>query len=317
MSDRANERKTHYLDMQKWDDCVRIILRDGSRGMECWAGLSFGHTYSIASFVLVFHMEETFFVLPFFWATKESLHHISIQNKEPCEQWVSHGQIIVVSGEDIDFNSVLCDIIKISKIFNIKEIAFDRWGSQRISEDLQEAGFNIIAFGQGFQSMSAPTKALLSLILQKNLIHGGNAVLRWMASNLMVDRDPAGNVKPNKSKSSGNINGIVALIMALDRAMRSLSNKTPIKDPRNDVEDSGMAAIAGCIARADERKNENDKKTANGTPLNTAIKELTSAVEKCGFTILKIDFTGFKQVSGNVFKSPINLAIWPTEEISK
>jgi phage terminase large subunit-like protein len=77
--------------------------------------------------------------------------------------------------------------------------------------------------GQGFASMAAPTKELLNLTLSRKLRHGGNPVLRWMADNLVVRQDPAGNVKPDKSKSTEKIDGMVALIMGLDRAIRNES----------------------------------------------------------------------------------------------
>ena len=105
--------------------------------------------------------------------------------------------------------------------FNIREIAFDRWGATEIIQYLQEDGFEVVEFGQGFRDMSPPTSELLKLVLEKRLRHGGNPVLRWMADNLVVDQDPAGNLKPNKVKSRERIDGMVALIMGLDRALRN------------------------------------------------------------------------------------------------
>jgi phage terminase large subunit-like protein len=78
----------------------------------------------------------------------------------------------------------------------------------------------MVAFGQGFVSMSAPTKELLRLTMDHKLAHGGNPVLRWMADNLMVSQDAAGNVKPDKQKSREKIDGIVSLVMAIDRLTR-------------------------------------------------------------------------------------------------
>jgi phage terminase large subunit-like protein len=79
----------------------------------------------------------------------------------------------------------------------------------------------MVQFGQGFGSMAAPTKELLNLVLQRKIRHGNHPVLTWMADNMVVRQDPAGNVKPDKAKSTEKIDGMVALIMGLDRALRN------------------------------------------------------------------------------------------------
>ena len=123
-------------------------------------------------------------------------------------------------GNVIDYAYIAHEIEALSERYNIREIAFDRWGAFQISTALQDAGLTMIGFGQGYASMAAPTKDLLRLVTDGRLRHGGNSVLRWMADNMIVDQDPAGNVKPNKAKSREKIDGIAAGIMALDRAVR-------------------------------------------------------------------------------------------------
>jgi phage terminase large subunit-like protein len=104
--------------------------------------------------------------------------------------------------------------------YNIKEIAFDRWGAIQMTQNLEALGFTVIPFGQGFKDMSPPTKELMKLTLEERIAHSGNPVLRWMMDNIYVKTDPAGNIKPDKEKSTERIDGAVALIMALDRAIR-------------------------------------------------------------------------------------------------
>jgi hypothetical protein len=84
---------------------------------------------------------------------------------------------------------------------------------------LRDEGATTVKFRQGFRSMAAPTRELEKLIVSKKLAHGGNPVARWMAANVAVAQDPAGNLKPAKDKSTERIDGIVAIIMALGRAM--------------------------------------------------------------------------------------------------
>jgi phage terminase large subunit-like protein len=120
----------------------------------------------------------------------------------------------------IDYATITADIEELGQVYNIREIAFDRWGAVQMSQQLTVAGFEMIPFGQGFASMSAPAKEFMRLILDGKLAHGGHPILTWMADNVMVVQDAAGNVKPDKKKSRERIDGIVATIMALDRATR-------------------------------------------------------------------------------------------------
>ena len=89
-----------------------------------------------------------------------------------------------------------------------------------MAQNLDNAGFTVVQFGQGMASMSPPTKELMNLVLEKRIAHGGNPVLAWMVDNLTVVQDDAGNIKPSKSKSTEKIDGAVAMIMALDRAIK-------------------------------------------------------------------------------------------------
>lgn len=86
---------------------------------------------------------------------------------------------------------------------------------------IKRLGFTVVPFGQGFKDMSPPTKEFYKLLMEGRIIHGGNPVMAWMAGNVVVDTDPAGNIKPTKAKSPEKIDGIVAAIMALDRCIRN------------------------------------------------------------------------------------------------
>ena len=87
-------------------------------------------------------------------------------------------------------------------------------------QNLEGMGFTVIPFGQGFKDMSPPTKELMKLVLEKRIAHGGHPVLRWMMDNIYIRTDPAGNIKADKEKSTEKIDGAIATIMALDRAIR-------------------------------------------------------------------------------------------------
>ena len=112
----------------------------------------------------------------------------------------------------------------------IEKVLFEALRQQLVSDGMDER--KLIAFGQGFASMSAPTKELEKIVLAKNIIHNGNPVMRWMAANTVVDMDAAGNLKPTKAKSSEKIDGIVMLIMALGRAITQPPEKVSIYEKR-------------------------------------------------------------------------------------
>ena len=102
----------------------------------------------------------------------------------------------------------------------------DRWNATHMTQNLEDEGFTMVPFGQGFVSMSSPTKDFYKLLMEGNIVHGGHPVLRWMAGNVVVDTDPAGNIKVTKARSKEKIDGIVAAIMALDRAQRNEGQQT-------------------------------------------------------------------------------------------
>ena len=122
---------------------------------------------------------------------------------------------------------ILSRLAKLSKDYDIREVAFDRWGAAKLRADIENTGLALVQFGQGFASMSSPMKEMERLVLEKKIVHGGNPVLDWMADNVVARVDPAGNIKPDKEKSSEKIDGIVALIMGLDRAIRWRTNNPP------------------------------------------------------------------------------------------
>ena len=122
--------------------------------------------------------------------------------------------------KESDYGFIEKFIENLGERFNIREIAFDRWGAVQMVQNLEGMGFTVVPVGQGFKDMSPPTKELMKLTLEERLAHGGHPVLRWMMDNIFIRTDPAGNIKPDKEKSTEKIDGAVATIMALDRAIR-------------------------------------------------------------------------------------------------
>jgi len=139
---------------------------------------------------------------------------------------------MTTEGNVVHYGFIERFIMGLSEKFNIQEIAYDRWEATQIVQNLEGEGLTMVPFGQGFKSMSAPTNDLMRLALSKKIAHGGHPVLRWNMDNIFIKTDPAGNIKPDKEKSGEKIDGAVATIMALDRAVRCGQGTTGVCDER-------------------------------------------------------------------------------------
>ncbi|MFA5866903.1 MAG: terminase TerL endonuclease subunit [Actinomycetota bacterium] len=225
-------QETKWLPMKLWDEAAGEIDLDKLKGRTCYGGLDLASSIDIAAFVLDFPLDENKHAwLPFFWIPADNIADRVKKDKVPYDQWVKRGFIKATPGNVINYDTIEADIAKIGELYKIKEIPFDRWGATQISQHLDDAGFTMVPMGQGFASMASPTKEVETMVMQKRLIHGGHPVLRWMASNVAIKQDPAGNMKPDKSRSRERIDGIVAGIMAVDRALRH-KNKKSVYDTR-------------------------------------------------------------------------------------
>ena len=150
----------------------------------------------------------------------------------PYDRWEQQGYLQTTEGNVVHYGYIERFIDALGQKFHIKEIAYDRWGAVQMVQNLEGLGFTVIPFGQGFRDMSPPSKEFYKLLLAGNIQHGGNPILRWMAGNVVTRSDPAQNIKPDKAKSTEKIDGIVATIMALDRAIRHSEEQTCVYDER-------------------------------------------------------------------------------------
>jgi len=210
------EQETRWLSLEKWDACGTPL--DELEGRECFAGLDLSSTTDITALVLVFPGETGYDVLPLFWVPEEGATLRDRRDHVPYRQWIRAGLIEATAGEVVDYDVIRKRIQELGERFRIQEIALDRWNATQLATQLSGDGFEMVAFGQGYASMNAPTKKLEELVLSGKLAHAAHPVLRWMAGNVSIETDAADNWKPSKKKSSERIDGIVALIMALDRA---------------------------------------------------------------------------------------------------
>lgn len=221
-----------WLPMDKWDACDKKINEKKLRGKPCYGGLDLSATTDLTALSLVFPEDDKYDIIVHFWIPKDTMIRKEHEDKVPYSVWAKQGYITPTEGNVIDYKYIIKALKDYRDRFEIKEIAFDRWGATKLVQDLIDEGFTVVPFGQGFASMSPPTKELMNLVLLKKIRHGGNPVLRWNVDNLVVNQDPAGNLKPDKAKSTNRIDGAVATIMGLDRATRQPTAKKSVYESR-------------------------------------------------------------------------------------
>lgn len=215
------QQTTRWLDLGAWDAAAGIVDEAAMRGRRAFGGLDLASSTDIAALCWTFPDDEGGYDAVWrFWIPADRLADLDRRTGGNAARWVREGWLTTTEGDVIDYRAILDRIDKDAQAFDVQEIAYDRWGMTQLSQDLQDAGMTVVPFGQGFASMSPPTKEWERLVLTGDYRHGGNPVMRWMADNITIRRDPAGNIKIDKAKSSEKVDGCVAAVMALDRASR-------------------------------------------------------------------------------------------------
>ncbi len=219
---------TAWMPPDKWAACSTPVDPVALQRRPCFGGLDLSTTTDISALVLLFPPygeDKRWSVLPSFFLPEEAIEQRSKRDSVPYDLWQRQGFFNLTPGNVIDYDYIRAKVQELASQYDIREIAFDRYNSSQIVTQLMGDGFTMVPFGQGYVDMNSPVKRLMELVLTGELAHGGNPVLRWMASNCMAATDPAGNIKLDKSKSREKIDGMVALAMALGRAIL-----TPITD---------------------------------------------------------------------------------------
>lgn len=216
------EQDVRFIAMDRWDACGQAdVDAEALKGKDCWGGLDLAATRDCTALALLFpDAEDGFDLLLYFWLPSATAERRSPRVRALYEQWVRDGLIVATHGDVTDYAVVRRDINALADKYSIRDIGVDRtFQGVQLCTELIGDGFSIGAFGQGFGSMCAPTVRFEELVREGKLRHGANPVLRWMASNMSVDVHVSGEIKPSRDKSSEKIDGMVAAIMALGRAM--------------------------------------------------------------------------------------------------
>lgn len=226
------EQETRAITREAWDACADTVTDAELEGRDCWGGLDLSTTTDLSALVLVWRLDELYHARAYFWAPSEGVKRRASRDRVPYDTWLRAGHITATPGEVTDYDVIRRDINALNTRYRIREIGLDRWNATHLASQLTGDGLTITAIGQGFASMTAPTKALEAAILSRNLRHDSNPVLNWMAGNLAIQADAAGNWKPDKKRSADKIDGMVALIMALGRATAATATPESIYETR-------------------------------------------------------------------------------------
>ena len=204
-----------WINDSVWMDCAENENLDGAM---CYGGLDLASTGDFCAFSLYF--PQTSSIRTWYWLPMDSAYKRKDAAGASIRQWASDGYIELTEGNVTDYAFIKAKICELSTIYDIKDIAFDRFNASQLVIELQNEGLQMYPFGQGFVSMSAPTKELERLTKDSRLKHDGNPVTRWMMGNVLLQTDPAGNIKINKAKSGDKVDGPVSIVMALGTAMQ-------------------------------------------------------------------------------------------------
>lgn len=226
---RLNQQSSAFgraLDLDVWDRGDALGLAAALDGRVCYGGLDLASTVDLAAYCLDFPADDgSHDALWRVFTPEARLPALDRRTGGKASTWAASGELTITEGDVIDYSAIKVALRADAERYEIREIAYDRWGATQLAVDLLDEGFPLIQVGQGFASMSGPTKEFLRLVAARRYRHAPSPLIRWQAGNLTTRSDPAGNLKPDRSRSADKIDALVASIMALDRAIRHASDK--------------------------------------------------------------------------------------------
>jgi len=221
LNDPKTVQANRWIDLELWDENAGIVDEAKLLGRTCYGGLDLGETNDMTAWGLLFPGERDLLeVLMRYWVPEERLADSDNPHRTLYQTWVRQGWLKTTPGATIRGPFITAQILEDAKRFKLVSTNVDPWHAKDIALDLTDAGLEVAQLGQSFSGLSGPTAEFHRRLLERSLRHGGNPILRWNVDNLSVRQDPAGNLKPDKAASSGKIDGVSALLNALDRAMR-------------------------------------------------------------------------------------------------
>ena len=218
------QQEDRVISLEKWRACGCEIDWAALKTVPCYGGLDLSTTTDISAFVLVWMVDGVCYIQPHFWIPEDRIRERSSRDRVPYDVWSQDGSVHVTPGNVIDFSWIESDLLDISSRFSVQAVAFDPFQATQLSTRMLSEGLPMIEVRPTVLNFSEPMKTLEALVLQKKLVHDGDPVLTWMASNVVAHLDVKDNIYPRKERAENKIDGIVALIMAISRAIKPGEN---------------------------------------------------------------------------------------------
>lgn len=226
------EMNSPFISKSLWEDGVSELL-DDFRGYPVFMGLDLSEVRDLTACTMVAVVDGKFQTRTVFWLPGHELAAKAAADRVPYDLWAKEGYLTTINAKSIEYSYIAEYLRGVFDTHDVHSVAFDRWNFRHFRRSLVDAGFSeeeieskFVEFGQGFQSMSPALRDTESAILNGKLLHDNNPVMNMCAANAVVQSDPAGNKKLTKAKSSGRIDGMISLVMAI--AMASTYEDEPI-----------------------------------------------------------------------------------------
>lgn len=212
-----------WLALEVYDAAEAMTPAEELIGRLCWVGIDLSSVEDLTAVVAAFPEGDgesrRYDLLPMFFLPEANIAKKGEKDRADYARWAAEGFLTLTPGNVVDHAAIMDHVIALGEKYGVQEIAIDRWNSTAVNTALQEEGFTINQFGQGFASMAAPVKELKRAILTGHFRHGGNPLLRMCFGNVVADKDAAENEKFTKERAHGRIDGAVAAAMAIGRVL--------------------------------------------------------------------------------------------------
>ena len=224
------QQRDRWIPIEKWNACDDTPIDLAAfAGRRCFAGLDLASKLDLTALGLIFPPlapEDLWTAVCRFWCPEETIQERSRRDRVPYDAWVRDGWITATPGNVTDYDFIEAEVATLHQTLGIEQLAYDPWNATQVATHLQgilgttpKGEARVVEVRQGYRSLSEPSKEFEKLVVSRRLAHGGNPVLRWMVANVAKREDPNQNIAPDKAASSDKIDGVVALIMALSRAI--------------------------------------------------------------------------------------------------
>jgi phage terminase large subunit-like protein len=227
LNQRFSPAELRYIPRPDWDACgiksqAEVdALAELLKGRPCYGGLDLSEKNDLTAFVLAFPFDEHVVALPFFWTRQDGIDDRGAKDRAAYALWARQGHLRTTPGKVIDYEYVASAIAELTAPYELKAVACDPWQIDKFNQALSDVGahqIQLFKHGQGFKDLDPAVRTLEDLALAWRLQHPNNPVLTWCMDNVRLLRDAAGNRKFDKKNSTGRIDGVVALAMALNLA---------------------------------------------------------------------------------------------------